>query len=85
MPELADIGVHVYNTVQPEIYDLKELKRQYGRHLTFYGGISTKQFLSRATVREAREMAPSVVEMIGVWRRLSPFTHPRGDARHPGR
>jgi len=49
LPDFIEMGVDVYNTVQPEIYDLKWLKREYGADLTFYGGISTQQFLPFAT------------------------------------
>ncbi len=52
MGDLVEIGLDVYNTVQPEIYDLTELKREYGRDLTFYGAISTQQFLPYATAEE---------------------------------
>lgn len=65
MPELIDIGVDVYNTLQPEIYDLKELKRQYGKHMSFYGGISTQQFLPMATAQESREITRSMLELMG--------------------
>jgi uroporphyrinogen decarboxylase len=52
MPDLVDMGLDVYNTVQPEIYDLPTLKKEYGKDLTFYGGISTQQFLPYATANE---------------------------------
>jgi uroporphyrinogen decarboxylase len=65
MPELIDIGVDVYNTLQPEIYDLKELKREYGKRMSFYGGISTQQFLPMATVQESREMTRTMLELMG--------------------
>jgi len=64
LPEIIDIGMDVYNTVQPEIYDLKKLKREYGKDLTFYGGISTQQFLPTATLAESSDMAGSVLELM---------------------
>lgn len=52
LPDLIEIGVDCYNTVQPEIYDLPTLKKEYGKDLAFYGGISNQQFLPYATKEE---------------------------------
>ncbi|MBI4028726.1 MAG: hypothetical protein HY360_27355 [Verrucomicrobia bacterium] len=52
--ELVDLGLDIYNTVQPEIYNLAEMKRLYGRRIVFYGGISTQQFLPYASAEETR-------------------------------
>lgn len=65
MGDLVDMGMDVYNTVQPEIYDLGKLKRDYGAHLTFYGGISTQQFLPTATVQQCRDMAQRMLDIMG--------------------
>jgi len=65
MGDLVDIGMDVYNTVQPEIYDLEELKAGYGKHMTIYGGISTQQFLPRATAAQCAEKAGWMIENIG--------------------
>ena len=54
----------VYNTVQPEIYSLKDLKKEYGKDLTFYGGISTQQFLPFADVKEVREKTKEVLDVM---------------------
>ena len=65
MSDLVNMGMDVYNTIQPEIYDLKQLKKEYGRHLTFYGGISTQQFLPRASANECKEMALYMLDVMG--------------------
>lgn len=62
--EVIDMGVDVYNTVQPEIYSLKDLKKEYGKDLTFYGGISTQQFLPFADVKEVREKTKEVLDVM---------------------
>lgn len=64
MGDLIEIGVDVYNTIQPEIYDLKQLKREYGKDLTFYGGISTQQFLPIATKEESKQKALEVLDIM---------------------
>ena len=64
MPDLIEMGVDVYNTVQPEIYDLSLLKKEYGKDLTFYGGISTQQFLPFATEAQVREETKKVLDIM---------------------
>ena len=64
MGEVVDMGVDVYNTVQPEIYDLKKLKKEYGKDLTFYGGISTQQFLPFASEAEVRKKTKEVLDIM---------------------
>ena len=44
-PDLIEIGLDCYNTFQPEIYDIAEMKALYGDKMTFYGAISTQQTL----------------------------------------
>lgn len=63
-PELIDMGLDVYNTVQPEIYDLEKLKKEYGKDLTFYGGISTQQFLPYASAEEVKEETKRVLDIM---------------------
>lgn len=65
MSDLVDMGLDVYNTVQPEIYDLKTLKKEYGAHITFYGGVSTQQFLPFATADECKKIANETLEIMG--------------------
>ena len=65
-PDLIDIGLDCYQTFQPEIYDIEAVKKEFGRHLTFFGGISTQQLLPSApaevvkseTIRIMRTMGP---------------------------
>jgi uroporphyrinogen decarboxylase len=64
-PELVDMGLDIYNTIQPEIYDLETLKREFGRHVTFYGGISTQQFLPYASPAEVRDLTRKVKGIMG--------------------
>ncbi len=65
MGDLVDMGLDVYNTVQPEIYDLSSLKREYGNSLTFYGGISTQQFLPFATPAQCTALAKQTLQIMG--------------------
>lgn len=59
-PDLIDIGLNVYQTFQPEIYDIKAVKDEFGGKLSFWGGISTQRLLPFETpegvVKKAKEI-----------------------------
>ncbi|HHV43999.1 MAG TPA: uroporphyrinogen decarboxylase [Firmicutes bacterium] len=64
-PELIEIGLDIFNTFQPEIMDVKEMKRLYGQHLTFFGGISTQRALPFLTSKEIKELVAQMIADIG--------------------
>jgi uroporphyrinogen decarboxylase len=54
LPDLVEIGLTTLNPVQPEVLDHAWLEKEYGKKLSFYGGISTQGVLPGATVEEVR-------------------------------
>jgi uroporphyrinogen decarboxylase len=44
-PDLVAAGLDIYNTFQPEVYDIEFFKKTYGNSITFFGGISTQRLL----------------------------------------
>jgi uroporphyrinogen decarboxylase len=64
-PDLIDIGLDIFNTFQPEVMDVHAIKREYGRHLTFYGGISTQQVLPRVGPTELKAHIRKMIAEIG--------------------
>jgi uroporphyrinogen decarboxylase len=66
MPDLVEIGLTVFNPVQPEVTDHAWLRKTFGSNLAYYGGVSTQSVMPfgspdkvRATVREcAQTLAP---------------------------
>ena len=64
-PDLIEIGLDCYQTVQPEIYDLASIKKRYGDKLTFWGAISTQRDLP---VRTPEELIRIIHETASVMR-----------------
>ena len=66
LPDLIDIGVDVWETVQLHTLPLsaRQLKREYGRHVTFFGGINTQQ-LPSATPRQVRDEVERCITDLG--------------------
>ena len=65
-PDLIEMGLNVYQTFQPEIYDLPAVKKEFGNHLTFWGGISTQRALPWKTPEEIRQIARETIAIMGV-------------------
>jgi uroporphyrinogen decarboxylase len=61
LPELIEMGLDCYQTFQPEIYNIEEVKRKYGNHLTFWGGVSTQQVLP---VMKPQEVQAQIVRVV---------------------
>jgi len=54
LPDLVDIGLTCLNPVQPEVLEHERLYREFGKHLSFYGGISTQEVLPKVSPIEVR-------------------------------
>ena len=65
-PELIDAGLDIYNTFQPEIYNIEEVKLLYGEKLTFWGGISTQTLLPFASSTEVINETKRLISLLSV-------------------
>ena len=64
-PELIELGLDVFNPFQPEVMDCCEIKRQFGRDLCFYGGVSIQRLLPRGTPQEIRDEVRLLMDRLG--------------------
>lgn len=64
-PDLIDIGLDVYQTFQPEIYDVQSVKREFGGDLTFWGGISTQRVLPWLSPEEVKQITKDMMKTVG--------------------
>ncbi len=64
-PELIECGVDVFNPFQPEVMDVFDVKRRYGRQLSFFGGVSVQRTLPHGTVAEVKEETKRLLEVVG--------------------
>ena len=63
--DLVELGLDAYNTFQPEVYDVVQMKKLYGDKITFYGGISTQQLLPNATPEEVKSEMRRLMNILG--------------------
>ncbi len=65
--DLIDIGVQALNPIQVTSPGMvpRELKKKYGRHLTFWGGIDVQYLLPKGTVPAIKEKVEELIEELG--------------------
>ena len=65
MEDLIEIGLDVYNPLQPDVMDVFAVKREYGDRLCFYGGISVQQLLPFGSPAEVEAMTRRMIDQMG--------------------
>lgn len=55
IPDLIEIGIDILEAVQAECMDLEQLKREFGRDLTFWGGVGAQSVLARTAPEQVAE------------------------------
>jgi len=54
LPDLIDVGVEVVHPLQPEAMDVAWCQREYGRDLSFWGGLGSQSTLPLGTAEDVR-------------------------------
>lgn len=65
IPDLIEIGVDAIHPMQPECMDLTKLKKEFGRHVTFWGTIGTQTTFPFASPTEMRETVRRTIQTLG--------------------
>jgi len=63
--DFSEIGMDIYQTFQPEIYDIVKYKKILNGKLTIWGGISTQAHLPFKTPGEIYEITRNTIEVLG--------------------
>jgi uroporphyrinogen decarboxylase len=63
--DLIEIGLDILHPIQPEAMDIYQLKREFGKDLTFCGGINTQRLLPHGTADEIREEVRRLKDEMG--------------------
>jgi len=65
MPDLIDIGVTVFSTVQPECMDVFEIKKRWGKDVTLMGTVGVQSTFRFGTPQEVKDMIRRQIEILG--------------------
>jgi len=63
--DLEQIGLDVYQTFQPEIYDIREYKEKLRNKMTVWGAISTQADLPFKSPEEIFELTKETIKILG--------------------
>lgn len=63
--DLIEIGVDMFNPFQPEVMDIRRIKRDYGDRMAFFGGMSTQRVLPYGTPQEVKDETRRLIDSIG--------------------
>ena len=64
LPQLIEMGLDYLEPVQP-CMDLSLIKREFGKYLTFQGGIDTQQLLPFGSPDDVRREAAATIRLLG--------------------
>ncbi|MFA6290874.1 MAG: uroporphyrinogen decarboxylase family protein [Victivallales bacterium] len=59
-----EAGIDILDPCQPEAMDIFELKRRYGKVLTFHGGIGVQSVLPHGTPDQVRDMVRKTIDIM---------------------
>ncbi len=65
IPDFIDCGLDILQSLQPASMDLPALKREYGAHLAFQGGIDIQQTMPQGTPEQVRQEVKTRAETLG--------------------
>lgn len=67
MPDLIDAGMDIWETVQCHLpgNEPEVIKREYGKYITFYGGINTQHTLPFGTTDDVRKEVRERIAVLG--------------------
>ena len=63
--DLIDLGLDILHPIQPEAMDIFYLKKEFGKHITFCGGISTQDLLVNAAPERIRQQVRHLKKEMG--------------------
>lgn len=65
IPDFIDDGVDVLDPIQPEVMDIKNLKKKYGKYLTFFGGLGSQSTIPKGSPKDIRREVKLLHKILG--------------------
>ncbi len=63
LPDMIEIGVEVFHPLQPECMDVRRCKREFGRDISFWGGLGSQSTIPHGTVEDVRREVRDRLEL----------------------
>jgi uroporphyrinogen decarboxylase len=65
LDDLVDVGFDILNPLQPDANDVKAVKKRYGKRLSFWGNVDTRNVMSSGTVQDVISEVRQVIDTLG--------------------
>jgi len=65
LPDLIDIGLNVLNPIQPQAMNIRQLSKEYGGKICFFGGVDVQDTLINGTPEKVKREVHALVELFG--------------------
>ena len=65
IPDMIEIGLDGLESLQPEVMDVYEIKRRYGKDLLLWGGLGTQHMLPFGSPQEVRDETRKLITELG--------------------
>jgi len=65
IPDIIEMGITAMNPMQPEVMDIFKLKEQFGKEITFFGGMNTQSTMPFGTVNQVVSEMRKLVRELG--------------------
>jgi uroporphyrinogen decarboxylase len=65
LPDLVDLGLHVFNSVQPRALDVHRLAKEFGGTICFNGGVDVQETMVSGTPQDVKREIHTLVELFG--------------------
>jgi uroporphyrinogen decarboxylase len=65
IPDLVEMGLTILNPIQSDSMDIVEIKRTFGKDLSFLGGLSVQHTLPEGTPNQVRDEVKRLISVMG--------------------
>lgn len=64
LDDFAEIGFDIINPLQPDVNNVEEIKKKYGKKFTFWGNVDTRRIMSKGKFSDVAEEVRRVIEIL---------------------
>jgi len=64
LDDLVEIGIDILNPLQPDVNNVANIKKKYGKKLTFWGNVDTRKVMSEGTFEEVAEEVKNCISVL---------------------
>ena len=65
LDDLVELGFDILNPLQPDVNDVKMVKKRYGKKITIWGNVDTRTVMAKGTCAEVVQEVKKVIEILG--------------------